>query len=266
MFYYPIRRLHIKHIDLITKKAFIRVNILRKFKFILDRKTLEKIILPSFGRFWNMQTSYGITKQVTGNNCTKVRRNKTVYHFIKIYFLWFSRLACNVSQPVSLYKLLIDNNRVPPVTILAASIWKFSNLFIKNNVAIVPCNFENIHDYNTRQAVSIPPVRTRTTLYNNYFLPSTVRLWNIESTSIRDSKSPSSLKSYYKSKCIKKKYIFLWFSRLACNVSQPVCLYKLLIDTNRVPPVTILAASIWTFSNLFIVTLKVFMTTTLDRP
>ena len=24
--------------------------------------------------------------KVTGNNCTKVRRNKTVYHFIKIYF------------------------------------------------------------------------------------------------------------------------------------------------------------------------------------
>jgi hypothetical protein len=34
-----------KHIDLITKKAFTRVNILRKFKFILDRKTLEKIYL-----------------------------------------------------------------------------------------------------------------------------------------------------------------------------------------------------------------------------
>jgi hypothetical protein len=48
--------------------------------------------------------------------------------------------------------------------------------------AIVPCNFENIHDYNTKQAVSIPPVRTRTTLYNNYFLPSTVRLWNSEPT------------------------------------------------------------------------------------
>jgi hypothetical protein len=34
-----------KHIDLITKKAFTRVNILRKFKFILDRKTLENIYL-----------------------------------------------------------------------------------------------------------------------------------------------------------------------------------------------------------------------------
>jgi hypothetical protein len=31
-----------EHIDLITKKAFTRVNILRKFKCILDRKTLEK--------------------------------------------------------------------------------------------------------------------------------------------------------------------------------------------------------------------------------
>ena len=48
--------------------------------------------------------------------------------------------------------------------------------------AMVPCNFENIHDYNTRQAVSILPVRTRTTLYNNYFLPSTVRLWNSKPT------------------------------------------------------------------------------------
>jgi hypothetical protein len=44
--------------------------------------------------------------------------------------------------------------------------------------AMVSCYFENIHDYNTRQAVSILPVRTKTTLYNNYFLPSTVRLWN----------------------------------------------------------------------------------------
>jgi hypothetical protein len=34
-----------KHIDMITKKAFSRVNILRKFKFILDWKTLETIYI-----------------------------------------------------------------------------------------------------------------------------------------------------------------------------------------------------------------------------
>jgi hypothetical protein len=32
-----------KHIDMITGKAYKRINILRKFKFILDRKTLEKL-------------------------------------------------------------------------------------------------------------------------------------------------------------------------------------------------------------------------------
>ena len=34
-----------KHIDMITEKAYKRINILRTFKFILDRKTLEKIYI-----------------------------------------------------------------------------------------------------------------------------------------------------------------------------------------------------------------------------
>ena len=36
---------HHTHIDLITEKAYRRLNILRRFKFILDRKTLETIYL-----------------------------------------------------------------------------------------------------------------------------------------------------------------------------------------------------------------------------
>ena len=32
-----------KYIDIISGKVYKRINILRKFKFILDRKTLEKI-------------------------------------------------------------------------------------------------------------------------------------------------------------------------------------------------------------------------------
>ena len=34
-----------KHIDVITGKAYKRLNVLRKFKFILDRRTLETIYL-----------------------------------------------------------------------------------------------------------------------------------------------------------------------------------------------------------------------------
>ena len=31
-----------KHIDMMTEKAYKRIDILRKFKFVLDRKTLQK--------------------------------------------------------------------------------------------------------------------------------------------------------------------------------------------------------------------------------
>lgn len=41
-------------------------------------------------------------------------------------------------------------------------------------------NFETTRDYNTGQTSSILPVCARTTLYNNYFLTSTVRSWNNE--------------------------------------------------------------------------------------
>ena len=56
-----------KHIDLITKKAFTRVNILRIVKFILDRKTLEKIYLTFIRPILEYATSYGIIKHCSIN-------------------------------------------------------------------------------------------------------------------------------------------------------------------------------------------------------
>jgi hypothetical protein len=45
-----------------------------------------------------------------------------------------------------------------------------SNLILQN------CGM--IHDHNTRHTSRIPPVRTRTSLYASYFIPSSVQLWN----------------------------------------------------------------------------------------
>jgi hypothetical protein len=54
-----------KHVDLINTKAFTRVNIMRKFKFILDRRTLDKIYLTfirhllEYGNVvWDFKTVY----------------------------------------------------------------------------------------------------------------------------------------------------------------------------------------------------------------
>jgi hypothetical protein len=58
-----------KHIDIITKKALTRVNILRKFNIFLDRKTLEKIYLTCIRPIleyadvaWDIKTLFLINK------------------------------------------------------------------------------------------------------------------------------------------------------------------------------------------------------------
>ena len=196
-----------KHIDLITKKAFTRVNILRKFKFILDRKTLEKIyltfippILEYADVVWDNKTLFLINKLEN----VEIEAARVVTGGIRLLSInslyietGWETLQARREHHTNIYFYKLVNGHVLPYL-----------------SAMVSCYFKNIHDYNTRQAVSITPVRTRTTLHNNYFLPSTVRLWNIEHTSIRDSRSPSSLKSYHKSKCIKKPIYYYLGTRI----------------------------------------------------
>jgi hypothetical protein len=42
---------------------------------------------------------------------------------------------------------------------------------------LIPQNFGMIHDHNTRHTSRIPPVRTRTSLYASYCIPSSLQLW-----------------------------------------------------------------------------------------
>jgi hypothetical protein len=144
-----------KHIDMITKKAFSRVNILRKFKFILDRKTLETIYITFI-------------------------RPLLEYDWI---VLCLSLLSFNFSHPVSIYRLLKDTSLVPPVTILAASTWTFSSLLI--SISVLVSQTTSAYSSNGR---------TRTSLYASYFIPSSVQLWNQQPENIKSSRSVQIIK------------------------------------------------------------------------
>ena len=50
------------HTDYIVKKAYTRLNILRKVRFILNRFTLEKSVLLLLDPFWNMGMLFGIRR------------------------------------------------------------------------------------------------------------------------------------------------------------------------------------------------------------
>ena len=66
-----------QHIDYIKRKAWTRLNIMRKLKFDLDRKYLETIyIYPLFARFWNMLISYGTIVHSKKNKILKKYKQK----------------------------------------------------------------------------------------------------------------------------------------------------------------------------------------------
>jgi hypothetical protein len=46
------------------------------------------------------------------------------------------------------------------------------------DMPLISRSCKNIHDNNNRHTSRIPPVRTRTSLYASYFVPSGVQLWN----------------------------------------------------------------------------------------
>jgi hypothetical protein len=57
---------------------------------------------------------------------------------------------------------------------------------MKNNISpqylsdLVPDSLNSIHSHNTRNSSTIPPIRTRTSLYTNYFLPAILNMNGVE--------------------------------------------------------------------------------------
>ena len=86
-----------EHIDYIKTKARFRINIMRKLKFQLDRKSLETIfIFHSSGLFLNTQMSSGTTAPSTSPMNWKKIQNEA------------ARIVTGATKLVSLQSLYID--------------------------------------------------------------------------------------------------------------------------------------------------------------
>jgi hypothetical protein len=150
-----------KHIDMITEKANKRINILRKFKFISDRKTLEKIYFT----FVRPLLEYA---DVIWDNMSMSLNKK-----IENVQLEASRIVTGGTRLVSLNNLYMEtgwekfNDRRGKHKLV--QFYKMTkNLTAHYISCLVPDTFGNIHDYNTRNASALPVVRTRT--YNQIIL------------------------------------------------------------------------------------------------
>ena len=195
-----------KHIDMVVKKAFSRLNILRKFKFILNRQTLEQLyftyvrpILEYADVIWDNSTLLLVHKIesvqieaariVTGG--TKLTSIDSLYKETGWQRLTERR---EIHRLTYLYKMV--NNLTPP--------------YLRN---ILPNRFQDIHNYSTRNSNALQPPFTRTSLYSNYFLPSSVRSWNKQPAEIQTLSTLPRFKNYFKNKNVKKPIYYYEGSR-----------------------------------------------------
>ncbi|MCG8032214.1 MAG: endonuclease/exonuclease/phosphatase family protein [Candidatus Thiodiazotropha taylori] len=181
-----------KQIDYIKEKAWFRVNVMRKLKFKLDRKSLETIYIA----FIRPILEYA---DVIWDNCTQYEKNELEKIQIEA-----ARIVTGSTILVSLNKLYQE---VCWDTLQQRRFNHKLTLFYKmsNNLAptylstLVPRPVSTISRYNLRNSDNLQTIRANTNLYYNSFLPSTLREWNKLPAEVRQLPTLNSFK-YYLSK------------------------------------------------------------------
>ena len=159
------------HIDHIKEKSWARINLLRKLKFTLDRRSLE-IIYFSFIRplleyadvIWGNCTTYEkieldkiqneAGRVVTG--ATKLVSIEDLYNDTK-----WEKLECRRQK----HRLILFYKMVNGLTPAYLS-------------TLVPPYINDVSRYSLRNANNIQAVAARSSLYSNSFLPTAIREWN----------------------------------------------------------------------------------------
>ena len=175
------------HFELMKTKAWLRINVMRKLKFQLDRKSLQ-IIYFSFIR---PLLEYG---DVIWNNCAQYEANELE----KIQYE-AARIVSGATKLVSINALLKETGWEP----LSSRRRKHKLVLFYKMVnglcpdylhSLVPPTIGNTSRYNLRNINDLQTVHAKTQLYFNSFLPSVIREWNELPQPTRDSTSISSFK------------------------------------------------------------------------
>ena len=160
-----------KHIDYIKEKGWKRVNVMRRLKFQLDRKALEKI----YTSFIRPILEYG---NEIWANCIQYEKDE-----LEQIQLEAARIATGATKLIS-----VDNlyREIGWETLDARRNKQKLMLFYKMYYSLSPPYLSTLvpplvgqsSRYHLRNANDLQTIDARTTQYFNSFLPSTVRDWN----------------------------------------------------------------------------------------
>ena len=175
------------HIIEVKTKAWHRINIMRKLKFTLDRKSLETIYLS----FIRPLLEYA---DVVWDNCTQYEVDELEKIQIEA-----ARIVTGATKLVSIDSLYTETGWE---TLSSRRLNHKLLLFFKMKSglcptylsSLVPPSVGNNTVYSLRNANDIQTPQTNTQLYYNSFLPSVVRLWNDLPDEVQNSNTIPSFK------------------------------------------------------------------------
>ena len=150
------------HVDMITEKAYRRLNILRKFKFILDKRTLETIYLTY------IRPLLEYADVVWDSNTVSLSEK------IEKVQIEAARIVTGATRLVSFNDLYLETGweklKERREAHRLVHFFKMKNSMTPSYLSdLVPESLGTLHRHNTRNSSIIPPIRTRTALYSNYF-------------------------------------------------------------------------------------------------
>ena len=185
-----------EHINLITSKAWQKIYVMRKLKFMLDRDSLNKIYIS----FVRPTLEYA---NIVWDNCTQYEANA-----IEKIQTEAARIVTGATRLVSLdmlsketgWESLQDRRYKHKMCQFYKMINDLTPTYL---TSLVPSTVENTSAYNLRDSQNIRPLLTRTQLYYKSFLPSCIREWNEIPLNIRNSTSLSSFKQQLNNNNIK---------------------------------------------------------------
>ena len=159
------------HIDYIQQKAWSRMNLLRSLKFVLDRKSLQKIYFT----FIRPILEYA---DVVWDNCTEQQSLS-----LETIPLEAGRIVSGTTKLVGIGKLYAELGWLKLSE--RRNIHKLFLFFKMENgqaplylTDLIPPRVGDISNYPLRNSDNYVSINTNTSSYANSFLPSTIIAWN----------------------------------------------------------------------------------------
>ena len=196
------------HLELIKSKSWKGINIMRKLKFELDRKSLQTIYFS----FIRPLLEYA---DVVWSNCTKYESND-----LEKIQNEAARIVTGATKLVSINSLLtetgwetLESRRKKHKLIL---FYKMQNgLSPDYLISLVPPTVGSTSSYPLRNASNLHTINAGSQLYYNSFLPSVVRDWNELPAQTRESASLNIFKNKLNSDMITPPRYYNTGKRLA---------------------------------------------------